>query len=164
MSLLSRTIGRGIAAAALPAVISATYAHAQPRGAPAVFAAADFAKLRWLEGTWVASAPGQSMIYERYRFANDSTIEITYYSDEGMSREMGTGRIYFAVGRIFHTFGSRRWGATRFDDGGLFFAPDGNARSTFTWAFSGKDAWTSTLRSGGGGRESITIYSMKRLR
>lgn len=164
MSIFSRLIGRGLVAVALPAVVSAS-AEAQSRGQPVVFALADLSTLRFLEGTWVGEAPGQPMIYERYRFINDSTIEITYFGDSALSRETGTGRIYFAAGRIFHAFGSRRWGATRLDKEGAFFAPDGNARSTFLWAFNGgRNSWTSTLRSGAGGRETVTVFSMRRLR
>lgn len=163
MSICSRPIGRVLATALLLVALS-TAANAQGRGFPASFGAADLARLRVLEGVWVGSAPGQSPLYQVYRFANDSTVEITYYRDSAMSRAMGTGRIYLAGGRIYHTYGSRRWGAMRLDDAGVFFAPDGNARSTFAWAFTNRDTWTSTLRSGSSGRETVTVYSMRRIR
>lgn len=163
MSFFARLMSHSLVAAALPAMIT-TAVGAQTRGQPVTFASADFAKLRWIEGSWTGSAPGQSVTYERYRFVNDSTIEITYYGDSTMTRAMGTGRLYFAVGRIYHSFGSRRWGATRLDKSGVFFAPQDNAHSTFAWSFEGRDTWTSTLRSGGSGRELVTVYSMRRLR
>jgi len=90
-------------------------AQASQRGQPKTpFGAGDLGKLRWMEGTWKATAPSDTH-YERYKFANDSTIEITYFSDSTLSRESGTGRVYLSVGRIYHTFGPGRWGATTVD-------------------------------------------------
>src|SRR5262245_8606772 len=123
MSTLFRLSFRGLLAAAIAAasLVSAANAGAQvsQRGQPKTpFAVGDLGKLRWLEGTWKASAPGEPTHYERYKFANDSTIEITYFSDSTLSRESGTGRVYLSVGRIYHTFGPGRWGATTVDESG----------------------------------------------
>ena len=134
------------------------------RGQPKTpFATADFAKLRWLEGTWRGTSPGQSTTYERYRFVNDSTIEITYFADSTLGREAGSGRVYLTVGRIYHTFGPGRWGATRVDESGVYFIPQTNARNTFAWTHTSHDAWTSTLRTGASGREIVTVYEMRRV-
>src|SRR5215211_6737130 len=106
-------------------------AQASQRGQPKTpFAAGDLGKLRWMEGTWRATAPNEPTHYERYAFANDSTIEITYYSDSTLSRASGTGRVYLSVGRIYHTFGPGRWGATTVDSSGVYFIPQINAHNT----------------------------------
>jgi hypothetical protein len=152
--------------AALLAIVAAAPALAQSqRGQPATpFAVSDFAKLKWIEGTWRGTAPGQEPFFERYRFVNDSTIEISYYRDSTLARESSTGRVYLTVGRIYHTSGPGRWGATRVDESGIYFIPQVNARNTFAWAYQSADSWTATLRSGATGRETVTIFEMKRLR
>jgi hypothetical protein len=141
------------------------FAQSSQRGQPTTpFAATDFAKLKWLEGTWRGNATGQDPFYERYHFVNDSTIEISYFRDSTLTRESGTGRVYLTVGRIFHTTGPGRWGATRVDSSGIYFIPQVNARNTFAWTYQSGDTWTATLRSGATGRETVTIYEMKRMR
>lgn len=152
-------------AALLAVAVAAPVLAQSQRGQPTTpFAATDFAKLKWLEGTWRGSAPGQEPFFERYRFINDSTIEISYFRDSTLARETGSGRVYLTVGRIYHTSGPGRWGATRVDASGIYFIPQVNARNTFAWAYQSPDAWTATLRSSASGRETVTVYDMKRLR
>ena len=159
MNILMKSALLGLMAAA------PVFAQSSQRGQPTTpFASTDFAKLKWLEGTWRGSAPGQDPFYERYHFVNDSTIEISYYRDSTLTRETGTGRVYLTVGRIFHTTGPGRWGATRVDSSGIYFIPQVNARNTFAWAYQSGDSWTATLRSGASGRETVTVYDMKRMR
>ncbi|HEY9230082.1 MAG TPA: hypothetical protein VIP11_25745 [Gemmatimonadaceae bacterium] len=166
MSKLSRRIWIYASVAAILAVLVTERAGAQAdRGQPrAAFGPTDFRKLRWLEGTWQGTSPGQQNVYERYRFVNDTTIEITYFGDAALSRETGTGRVYLTIGRIYHTFGPGRWGATRIDGSGAYFVPQVNARNSFDWAKEDADSWTSTLRSSATGHETVTVYHMRRLR
>jgi hypothetical protein len=153
----------GIAAASLGGAATAG-AQASQRGQPKTpFASGDFGKLHWLEGTWRATATGEATHYERYKFTNDSTIEITYFSDSTMSRESGTGRVYLSVGRIYHTFGPGRWGATTVDTSGIYFVPQVNANNTFAWSYKSPDAWTATQKSGYSGRERTTVYELQRI-
>jgi hypothetical protein len=152
-------------AAVLGLIAAAPVLAQSSRSQPATpFAATDFAKLKWLEGSWRGSATGQEPFYERYHFVNDSTIEISYYRDSTLTRESGTGRVYLTVGRIYHTPGPGRWGATRVDSSGVSFIPQVNARNTFAWSYQSGDTWTATLRSGASGRETVTVYEMKRMR
>lgn len=147
---------------ALP--IATAHAQTSQRGQPTTaFAPADLAKLRWLEGSWEGTAPGEPAIYERYHFANDSTIEITYYGDPDFARQTGSGRVYLSVGRLYHTFGPGRWGATHVDNDGVFFIPQVNARNTFAWSRESADTWSATLRSGVSGHDRVTVYQMKRV-
>ena len=134
------------------------------RGQPTTpFAAADLGKLRWLEGTWKATAPGEQPIYQRYRFESDSTMDITYFADSTLARETGHGRVYLSVGRIYHTFGPGRWGATSVDSTGVFFVPQVNAHNTFAWSYQSPEKWTATQRTGYSGRERVTVYQMERI-
>jgi hypothetical protein len=146
--------------AGFSANVDAQSSRGQPKTA---FAVDDLTKLRWLEGVWYGTSPGEPAHYERYRFLNDSTIEITYFADSTLTRESGTGRVYLSVGRIYHTFGPGRWGATHVDTAGVYFIPQVNARNTFAWSYQSPDTWTATLRSGASGRERVTIYQMKKI-
>jgi hypothetical protein len=139
-------------------------AQASQRGQPKTqFGADDLGKLRWVEGTWRATAANEATHYERFKFANDSTIEITYYSDSTLSRESGTGRVYLSVGRVYYTFGPARWGATTVDASGVYFIPQINAQNTFAWNHASADSWTATQKSGYSGRERITVYQLQRI-
>jgi hypothetical protein len=126
------------------------------------FATADFAHLRWLEGSWIGTAPGETPLYERFHFTTDSTADITFFRDSAFSEPAGTGRVYLTVGRVYHTYGSGRWGATHLDSASVFFIPQLNAHNTFEWTYQSPDEWTSTLRSGVAGHEHVTVYHMRR--
>jgi hypothetical protein len=140
-------------------------AQASQRGQPTTaFAVADLAKLRWMEGLWLGTEPSEPTFYERYHFANDSTIEITYFgSDSSLTRQTGTGRVYLSVGRIFYTFGAGRWGASHVDDSGIYFVPQVNAHNTLAWHVVSPGEWTSTLRGGMTGKEHVTVSRMRRV-
>ncbi len=134
------------------------------RGQPRTpFSTTDFGKLRWLEGVWEAQAPEQPTLYERYHFLNDSTIEISYYRDPQLTQETGSGRVYLTVGRVYHTFGAGRWGATNVDSTGAFFIPQVNAHNTFAWSYKTPNSWTMTMRSSLSGRDHITVYQLERI-
>lgn len=150
--------------AALPVIARAQASSSSQRGQPRTpFGVADFAKLRWLEGSWAAAAPGETPFYARYHFANDSTIEIAYFRDSSFTQQSGAGRVYLTVGRVYHTFGSGRWGATNVDSSGVFFIPQVNAHNTFAWTYESPDAWTLTQRAGLSGHERVTVYRMRRV-
>jgi hypothetical protein len=161
LSLLASAFGAIFVA---PRVALAQQSSSQ-RGQPKTpFGTADLAKLRWLEGSWAATAPGETPFYARYHVANDSTIEITYYRDSSFTQPTGSGRIYLTVGRIYHTFGSGRWGATNVDSTGAYFIPQVNAHNTFAWTYVSPDAWTLTQRTGVTGHERTTVYHLKRVK
>ncbi len=156
---------RTFALAASCVAIAASVADAQlaRRDQPRTpFATADFAHLRWLEGSWIGTAPGETPLYERFHFTTDSTADITFFRDSAFSQPTGTGRVYLTVGRVYHTYGSGRWGATHLDSASVFFIPQLNAHNTFEWAYQSADEWTSTLRSGVAGHEHVTVYHMRR--
>lgn len=146
-------------------VAPAASAQSSQRGQPrTAFAVADFAKLRWLEGTWAGSAQGERDHYERWRFTSDTTIEITYFGDSTFAQETGSGRLYLSVGRIYHTMGPQRWGATHVDASGVYLVPQVNANNTFAWSRQSNDEWTVTQRSGFAGHDRVTVYKMRRAR
>jgi hypothetical protein len=134
--------------------------RAEPKTA---FAVSDFGKLRWLEGSWAGTSAGERPIYTRYHFANDSTIDITYYGDSTFTRESGTGRVYLSVGRVYYTYGPGRWGASHVAEDGIFLVPQVNARNSFGWKRLSPDNWTSTMRSGVSGHDRVIVYQMHRV-
>jgi hypothetical protein len=139
-------------------------ASSSQRGQPKTpYGVADFAKLHWLEGKWAGTATDESPMYARYHVASDSTIEISDYRDSAFTQLSGTGRVYLTVGRIYHTFGSGRWGATNVDSSGVYFIPQVNAHNTFAWSYESPDAWTLTQRTGLSGHERVTVYHMRRV-
>lgn len=149
-----------LAASALPSAARAQGSRAQPR---TPYGAPDLAKVKWLQGSWVGTAEGESTIYQRFKFVDDSTVSIDYYRDSAFGQPNGNGRLYLSVGRIYHSFGSNRWVATRVGDEGLYLVPQSTARASFVWTYVSPDAWTFTMRTGVGGREHVTVYNMKRV-
>src|SRR5437868_6762298 len=106
------------------------------------FSTADLARLRWLEGAWAGTSPGEKPIFETYKFLNDSTIEVTYYADAELTRATGGGKIYLNAGRIYRTSGPGRWAATALDEREAKFRPDGNsALGDLVWTFA-PPGWT----------------------
>ena len=154
--------------AAAISLLAAAPAFAQvrvsERGQPKTpFSTADFGRLRWLEGSWVGTASGEQTLYERFHISTDSTIDVTYYRDSAFTQTAGTGRVYLAAGRVYHSFGPGRWGATQVDSAGAYFVPQVNAHNTFTWSVVSPDEWTATMRTGLSGHERITVYRMRRV-
>jgi len=164
MRHFARALQYTAAAIAMTALAMRSAGAQSLRNSSNPFGISDLGKLRWLEGTWRGTSPGESPVYERYHFVNDSTIEITYYSDSTLQRPSASGRVYLTVGRIYHTFGPGRWGASRIDKSGVYFVPQVNARNTFSWVYESPNTWTATRRSGASGREMVTVYQMRRMR
>jgi len=127
------------------------------------FSVSDLAKLKWLEGSWAGTSVGERPMYARYHFANDSTIDITYYGDSTFTRQSGGGRVYLSVGRVYYTFGPGRWGASHIADDGIFLVPQVSAQNTFGWKQESPDSWTSTMRSGVSGHDRVIVYQMRRI-
>ena len=157
---LGFAVAAGISIPAAAALAQSTSSRGQPQSA---FSVADFAKLHWLIGTWEATSTEESTIYQRYKQTSDSTIDISYYSDAQLAHQTGTGRLYLSVGRVYHTFGPGRWGATRISDEGIFLVPQVNARNTFSWRAQSPDSWTMTQRTGVSGHDRVIVYQMKRI-
>ena len=134
------------------------------RGLPAVpFSPSDLAHLRWIEGTWRGDAPGESPIYERYRFVNDSMLEIDYFADPSFREPRTTGRVYVTVGRIYQTSGAARWAATHVGPDGAEFVPQQNVRQSVLWSYQSPTSWTETVRTSATGVERTTIYQMRKV-
>jgi hypothetical protein len=164
MRILTRHLLLAAAASFLAGVPALAQVRVSERGQPKTpFSTSDFGRLRWLEGTWVGTAAGEQPIYERYHISSDSTIDVTYYRDSAFTQSAGTGRVYLAAGRVYHSLGPGRWGATQVDSASAYFVPQVNAHNTFAWSLVSPDEWTATMRTGVSGHERITVYRMRRV-
>lgn len=114
----------------------------------------DLAHLRWIEGTWRGSGAEQPPFYERYRFADDSTLVVESFADSTLGAVTDVTRFELRGGRLTSVPGARptgstpvaRWVATGFTaDTAVTFTPLANARNSFTWRRDSPDAWTAIL-------------------
>ena len=111
---------------------------------------ADLQALRYLEGEWRGSGYEGGAFYETYRFVNDSTIEMTAWSDSTMTTPQE--RSEYAL----------RDGVIRTDNGGRLISVDQDGhrfrRGSSTWTFRrvSADRWTAQVGPS-------TTYTMDRM-
>jgi hypothetical protein len=128
------------------------------------FTAAQFASLRWIEGTWRGRLPDGGAFYERYHFADDSTIVMQAFADSTLASTSDSGRIVLRDGIVADEGGAARWGATRLDSSGVAFAPLEGATNSFTWTRDRADRWTATLTwADKDGKARAVTYPMERI-
>jgi hypothetical protein len=121
----------------------------------------DFAKLRWLEGSWRGQIPKGGFFYETYRLLDDSTIAMRGYADSTLTRANDSANIMFRGGRVVDTSTAAAYAATHLDTSRVDFAPTDRARNHFTWIRQSPDRWTATLRPAKG---DTVAYPMVRIR
>lgn len=122
---------------------------------------ADFAHLRWLEGSWRGTMPSGGFFYERYHFVDDSTIVMHSYPDSSFGAPGDSSRITLRGSTVMHD-GSARSVATALDSQSVSFSPERPGSNHFTWTRESGDRWTASLRSGGQAPR-ITVYRLERV-
>lgn len=133
---------------------------AQP--APAQFALADFAKLRYLEGSWRGTMENGKAFYESYHFVDDSTITMGNHADSTFRTKSDSSKIMFRNGAIIDSSRSM-YTAVSIDSNVVDFRA--NPTYHFTWTRESNDAWTARLFSKQpDGTDRVTTYPMKRVR
>jgi hypothetical protein len=164
MKLFSRFAKFAFTAALVLMASRAAGAQDNQRGQPKTpVSPADFAKLKWMVGSWKGTSAGETTLFERIRFTNDSTIDMTFFADSLTGRQTGVAKVNLSVGRVYYTLGPGRWGATRVDANSAYFVPQVNAHNTYNWVYQSNDVWTSTMRTGMGGKDRTTVYQMQRI-
>jgi len=131
--------------AAAPAPAAAPPSAAASPQAPARITAAEFRRLRWIEGSWRGSGVGHAAFYERYRFADDSTLIVDTFPDSTLSTVSESTRFELRGGTLGNAGTTVRWVASRLDERAVDFVPVAGARNTFTWRFESPDRWTALL-------------------
>lgn len=133
-----------------------------PKPNAATVTADQFAGLKWIEGYWRGAAPGGSPFYERYVFADDSTIAMYTFPDSTFAAPGDSARVTLRGGVVRDAGNSASWVATRLDSMSVDFAPQWGATNMFTWQRDGDD-WTATIQSGSGSSKALTAYRMQRV-
>lgn len=111
---------------------------------------ADFQALRYLEGDWRGSGYEGGPFYESYRFVNDSTIEMTAWTDSTMTVAREQSQYLLRDGMIRTDKGAR---LLNVDEEGHHFQA-----ASYGWTFSpvSPDRWRARVGPS-------TIYTMDRV-
>jgi hypothetical protein len=112
---------------------------------------ADLQALRYLEGDWRGSGYEGGPFYESYRFVNDSTIEMTAWTDSTMTAPRERSEYALRDGVIRTDDGAR---LVRVDEDGHHFQG-----ASYGWTFRqvSSDRWTARVGPS-------TVYTMDRIR
>lgn len=97
-----------------------------------VFTEQDLAKLSFLKGRWVGTAPDGSEFFEEYDFPSSSTFRSRRYEDASFAKSTDSNTVAVKDGKLISTWGQFTWEATRVDEGLAEFRPLA-APSSFTW-------------------------------
>jgi hypothetical protein len=146
------------------ALLTACWRGAADQPAVGRFTAAQFASLRWLEGTWRGRLPDGGAFYERYRFVDDSTIAMQAFADSTLGGSTDSARIALRDGTVADEGGVARWAAIRLDSGRVAFTPIEGATNAFTWTRDRTDRWIATLTwTDKDGQAHVVTYPMERI-
>jgi hypothetical protein len=112
---------------------------------PVRLSVAEFGELRWLAGDWRGEGAGGMPFFEGYRFADDSTLVMTYFADSTVTRVTGTATVELRAGQVQHRSGGARWVVTELDGSGVHFSPVVGATNAFVWKRESASRWTASL-------------------
>ena len=156
---MKRTAALLFVFALVSSVLVSIAAQQSPRAADPRFTEQDFARLRWIEGSWIGSGYKEPF-YERYRFTSSTTIEVEHFADAAFLKSTGEkGAIYLADGQILSGSGDPKWKASRLTGDRIEFVSMKDAANGFSWTRKSPDAWTAVLNRPGGAK---TVYEMTR--
>ena len=124
--------------------------NGQARDDTATHSLADFQALRYLEGDWRGSGYEGGPFYESYRFVNDSTIEMTPWTDSTMTTPREQSQYMLREGVIGTSKGARLVSVN--EDGHRF------ETTSYGWTFRqiSPDRWTAQVGPS-------TVYTMDRI-
>lgn len=135
-------------------------------GTAIVVSKAQLTSLRWLEGTWRGTGGGVPAFAEGYKFVNDTTIEISFYSDSAATKVSSTGKMTLAAGQLFYAGNGTEYVATKIAPKSVTFVPKGtNGKNQFEWTMNTPTEWTAVLKGGTGEvTPPIVTYKMSKIR
>ncbi len=122
-------------------------AAAQAPRVPLAVGRGDFNLLRWIEGTWRRADDGAPVVWQRFRFVDDSTLVRETFDDARMSQAVSTTRFVLRHYRLSADEGAAHWAAIALDTFSVEFAPASGTISTFSWqresprTFIAVEAW-----------------------
>ena len=131
--------------------------------APKQITPADLAKLHWIGGTWRGTGGGVPPFYERYKFANDSTLIVETLADETLSKVDDVSRFELKDGLFGHSSVDSGSVATALDDSSITFESYGMAQNSFRWQRESGNSWKAILNwNDKNGAPKERIYRMER--
>ena len=161
-------------ATAAPAVVGAQPPRTPRAPTAARLSVRDLARLRWIVGDWRgmgADGTSQAPFFERYRFADDSTLLVESFADSTWRTVTETARWELRGGRLANAGTGAQWMAVRLDARAVDFAPVARARNSFRWARVNGDKaaraaeWRATISwSDAAGAPQQRVYRMERVR
>ena len=135
-------------------------------GTAVVVSKAQVNALRWLEGTWRGTGGGVPAFAEGYKFANDSTIDISFFADSTAAKVSSTGKIVLTSGQLFYAGNGTEYVATKISPTSVTFVPKGtNGKNQFEWTMNTPTQWTAVLKGGTGEvTPPVVTYKMVKIR
>ena len=126
--------------------------------------AADFARLRWLEGSWRGHGTEQAPFYEQYRFVDDSTLAVDSFADSTFANKASTVFVELRNGQLVNKGEGASWVVTALDSAEVTFGPLVGARNSYIWRRgASSNAWTAIIISTNAeGVRRERIYQMER--
>jgi hypothetical protein len=161
-----------LAAALLALAPAAVLAQGTSSSAWARLTARDLARLQWIVGDWRGTGvdgTSQAPFFERYRFADDSTLLVESFADSTWRAPTETTRWELHGGRLTNHGTGAQWIASRMDARSIEFAPLARARNSFRWARVGDRGkateWRATISwTDASGTRQRRVYRMERVR
>ncbi len=143
---------------------STSEAPEEPPARAATVTPEQFRTIGWIEGTWRGTGGGVEPFYERYRFADDSTLVRHTFSDSTLVEVSDSTTIALRGGRVVDPAEDPHWQVTAFDSTSWRFASTGEAGRGFTWRRDAPDQWTAILTSpGANGQSQERVYTLTRI-
>ena len=142
-------------------VLSATALAQSPAPKPLKIAAADLAKLKWIEGSWKGTGGGVPTFYERYRL--EGTTLIVEGLDEKRTVK-DTSKHELVNGEFRSGPADNGSVATILDDKGITFEFTRTNRGSYRWERVNGDEWKAILKVPASGTRAAreVIYTMER--
>ena len=122
--------------------------------------------LRWIEGTWRGSGGGVPSFVEAYKFANDTTIDVSFYADSTATKVATTGKIILTSGQLLFSGNGTEYAAVKIAPTGVTFIPKGtNGKNQLEWTMVSATSWTASLKGGTGEVTPVVVtYTMKKIK
>jgi hypothetical protein len=114
--------------------------------------AEDFARIRWIEGTWRGTGGGIDPFFERYGLVDDSTLARYTFSDSTLATISDSTRIGLRGGKVLDPIEDPDWQVTAFDSTSWRFEHLRDPGRAFTWRSETPSTWTAHLESPQGAR------------
>ncbi len=119
-----------------------------PAGPPAAtVSVANLSALRWIQGSWRAERTlgGQTLFFERYTFADESTLVVESYADSAMRVAPETTAFELRGARLTSRGAGPKFTAETITPTSVTFMPLEGAVNHFTWEYYSPNEWIARL-------------------